>query len=101
LFNYATTPAEVTVANTTATSVVALFLSIETGTGTVAIGRSNTLPFTFTAFTSCYGKSTGVGVTGPTGTAGSNGSAGANGSNGAKGSTGATGAAGSNGAAGA
>ena len=93
LYTTATSPATTTVANTRATAVVALFLTIETATGTVGIdGSSTKLPFTFTALTSCLGKA------GSTGAAGSNGSNGSNGAKGANGSNGANGANGSNGA---
>ena len=98
------TKAKTTVAKTTATAVVPIFLSTENGVGTVAIDRSNTVAFTYSAFTNCFKGA--AGATGPTGPAGPTGSKGSNGVTGATGATGsgvtgATGATGNEGPTGA
>jgi hypothetical protein len=98
VFTTATTPAKVT-SSTTATGPAPLFLSLETGVGTVSIEHSNSVVFTFPALPSCYGK--GGGATGPTGATGSTGATGVTGATGTTGTSGATGPTGVGGSTGA
>ena len=65
LFTEVGTTAKV-ISSTKATAVVPLFLSTESHAGTVSIDKSQTLPFTYTALTTCLKGATGAtGATGP------------------------------------